>query len=309
MIHKFLLLLLPLLLLSCQETPKDDATPDAPKLIFEPTFKGLSAFLNYQEKVNSRQDLKRIPSLLFTHKSGYTIKSEALLDASGEILKASLEKIDTLGQKVEYTFYFLKEVLSMALVAKSNMRSSTLRQDLTFIFYNANQSPIASYEREVINAKQVPFKAVQSDKKTNDDIDNALQMLSQMQNQSGAFSLRFQGFDEAFNKKFVQFGNDDYSTNLAYAPNDTSVIAFEKNPNAFKQQAFSIQFQDVQEASGLQYQVLTAIQKTNATFYWFQTSYKVVLTLISWKKFSSSAWPFFSQHSLTVKTWKWVAVW
>jgi hypothetical protein len=88
-----------------------------------------------------------------------------------------------------------------------------------------------------------------------------------MQNQVGDFTLRFQGFDEAFNKKFVQFGNEAFSTNLAYAPNDTSVLAFEKNPSAFKKQTYSIQFQDVQEASGLQYQVLTVIQKSNATFY------------------------------------------
>lgn len=267
MIPKFLLLLFPLLLFSCQETPKNVAPQNETQLIFEPAFKGLSAFLNYQEKVNARQDLDRIPSLFFTHKSGYTVKSEALLDTNGEILKASLEQIDTLGQKVQYTFYFLKEVLSMVAVVKSNMRSSTLRNDITFVFYNANQSPIASYARTVVNGKQVPFKAVKSDKKTNNDIDNALQLLSQMQNQSGAFKLYFQGFDEAFNKKFVQFGNDDYSTNLAYAPNDTSVLAFEKNPKGFQQQTFTIQFQDVQEASGLQYQVLTAIQKTNATFY------------------------------------------
>ena len=267
MIPKFLLLLLPLLLFSCIETPQDVAPKNETQLIFEPAFKGLSAFLNYRQKVEQRQDLKRIPSLYFTHKTGYTLKSEALLDDNGEILKANLEKIDTLGHKVQYTFYFLKEVLSMVQVSKSNMRSSTLRDDVTFVFYNANQSPIASYAREVINGKQVPFKSIKSDKKTNNDIDNALQMLSQMQNQDGAFTLRFQGFDEAFNKKFVQFGNEDYSTNLAYAPNDTSVVAFEKNSSSFKQQTFSIQFQDVQEASGLQYQVLTAIQKTNATFY------------------------------------------
>ena len=261
MIPKVLLLLLPFLFLSCKETTKDLSTNNETKLVFEPAFKGLSAFLNYLEKVDARQDLNRLPSLYFTHKTGYTLKSEAQLDPNGEILKASLEKIDTLGFKVQYTFYFLKEVLSMVLVNKTNMRLSTLKNEVSFIFYNANQSPIASYKRAVINGKSGPFKAVSSDKKTNQDIDNALQLLSQMQNQNGAFALHFQGFDEAFNKKFVQFGNDNYSTNLAYAPNDTAVLAFEKNPAAFKQHVYTIQFQDVQEASGLQYQVLTAIQK------------------------------------------------
>jgi hypothetical protein len=260
-IPKVLLLLLPILFLSCKETSNDVVTNKDTKLVFEPAFKGLSAFLNYREKVDARQDLNRLPSLYFTHKTGFTLKSEALLDPKGEILKASLEKIDTLGFKVQYTFYFLKEVLSMVQVVKTNMRLSTLKDAVSFIFYNANQSPIASYKRTVINGKQVPFKSVSSDKKTNQEVDAALQMLSQMQNQGGAFTLRFQGFDEAFNKKFVQFGNEAYSTNLAYAPNDTAVLAFEKNPNAYKQQVYTIQFQDVQEASGLQYQVLTGIQK------------------------------------------------
>ena len=308
MIPKVLLLLLPFLFVSCKETSSDVDTNQESKLVFEPAFKGLSAFLNYLDKVDARQDLKRLPSLFFTHKTGYTLKSTALLDPNGEILKASLEKIDTLGFKVQYTFYFLKEVLSMVQVDKTNMRLSTLKHEVSFVFYNANQSPIASYKKTVINGKQVPFVALSSDKKTNQEVDAALQMLSQMQNQDGAFKLRFQGFDEAFNKKFVQFGNDAYSTNLAYAPNDTSILAFEKNPTAFKQQVYTIQFQDVQEASGLQYQVLTAIQKFNATFYWFQTSYRVVLTLISWKKHFYSASHFFFQHYLTVKTWKWVAV-
>ena len=267
MIPKLLLLLLPLLFLSCKENPNDVASTKETKLIFKPAFKGLSAFLNYRQKVDARKDLSQLPSLYFTHKTGYTLKSKAQLDANGEILKASIEKIDTLGFKINYTFYFLKEVLSMVEVVKTNMRLSTLRNEMTFVFYNANQSPIASYSRKVINGKQTPFIAISSDKKTNQDIEYALQMLSQMQNQEGAFALYFQGLDEAFNKKFVQFGNAAYSTNLAYAPNDTSIIAFEKNPNAFKQQVYTIQFQDVQEASGLQYQVLTAIQKANETLY------------------------------------------
>lgn len=308
MISKVLLILLPLLFFSCKEKPNNVVTTKETKLIFKPVFKGLSAFLNYREKVDARKDLKQLPSLYFTHKTGFTLKSEAQLDPNGEILKASLEKIDTLGFKVNYTFYFLKEVLSMVQVVKTNLRLSTLINDVSFIFYNANQSPIASYTRKVINGKQTPFMAISSEEKTNQDIDDALQMLSQMQNQDGAFKLGFQGFDEAFNKKFVQFGNDIYSTNLAYAPNDTAVLAFEKNPNAFKKQFYTIQFQNVQEASGLQYQVLTAIQKLNATFYWFQTSYSVVLILISWKNYFYSALHFLLRHFLTVKTWKWVAV-
>lgn len=267
MIPKVLLLLFPLLFFSCKEKPNDVATNKETKFIFKPAFKGLSAFLNYRQKVDARSDLKQLPSLYFTHKTGYTLKSNAQLDPNGEILKASIEKIDTLGFKVNYTFYFLKEVLSMVEVVKTNMRLSTLRNEMTFVFYDANQSPIASYSRIVSNGKQKPFMAIRSDQKTNQDIDAALQMLSQMQNQNGDFTLRFQGFDEAFNKKFVQFGNAAYSTNLAYAPNDTSIVAFEKNPNAFKQQVYTIQFQDVQEASGLQYQVLTAIQKSNVTLY------------------------------------------
>jgi hypothetical protein len=45
-------------------------------------------------------------------------------------------------------------------------------------------------------------------------------------------------------------------------------LLFHQNPwFQIKKQFYTIQFQNVQEASGLQYQVLTAIQKLNATFY------------------------------------------
>ena len=82
-----------------------------------------------------------------------------------------------------------------------------------------------------------------------------------MQNQEGAFTLNCQGFDEAFNKKFVQFGNTNFSTNLAYAPNDNILLSLQKNPSIYAYQAFTLQFQEVNDASGLQYQVLTALEK------------------------------------------------
>jgi hypothetical protein len=260
-ILKVLLLLFPILLLSCKETSKDLVAKPTAELSFESSFEGQSSFLNYRQKVENRKDFQRLSSLFFTHKSGYTIKSEAFLDPKGEILKAYLEKVDTFGLKVQYTFYFLKEVLSMAQVVKTHMHESTEKIEDSFIFYNANQSPIACYFRQLVNGEQAPYKAVATDKKSNEEIDLALQMLSQMQNQTGSFSLQFQGFDEAFNKKFVQFGNTEFSTNLAYAPTDEEIASIKSNPEAVKNQNFLLQFQDIQEASGLQYQVLTALQK------------------------------------------------
>ncbi|MCE2864129.1 MAG: hypothetical protein LW804_00755 [Cryomorphaceae bacterium] len=260
MIQKVLLFLLPLLLFSCKEDQKDTEQPKETRLIFKPEFDGLDAFMNYRQKVEARKDLKRLPSLSFTHKTGYSLQSVAFLDPKGEILKATLDQIDTNGHKLTYTFYFLKEVLSMAQVIDEQLRLSNLQYKETFYFYNANQSPIACYTRKVVNGKQSPYLSKAPDSKENQTIEDCLQMLSNMQNQTAQFSLSFQGFDEAFNKKFVQFGNDYYSTNLAYAPTDPMIIGFEKNPEAFKNQTFTIQFQDVQEASGLQYQVLTDIQ-------------------------------------------------
>jgi hypothetical protein len=105
------------------------------------------------------------------------------------------------------------------------------------------------FQQKQLNAKQ--HAAIQKD----------LNSISDMQNQEGAFALNCQGFDEAFNKKFVQFGNNNFSTNLAYAPNDNLLLSFQKNPNIYAHQAFTLQFQEVNDASGLQYQVLTALEK------------------------------------------------
>ena len=261
MIQKVLLFLLPFLLFSCKEDQQDTEQSKETRLIFKPEFDGLDAFMNYRQKVEQRQDLKRLPSLSYTHKTGYSLQSMAFLDPQGEILKATIEKIDTNGHKLTYTFYFLKEVLSMAQVIDEQLRLSNLQYKETFYFYNANQSPIACYTRKVVNGKQTPYLSKTIDLKAHQALEATLLMVSDMQNQTAQFSLSFQGFDEAFNKKFVQFGNSDFSSNLAYAPSDAIILAIEKNPDSFKNQTFTIQFQDVQEASGLQYQVLTNIQK------------------------------------------------
>ena len=252
-------------LFSCHETTEENFQKKA-QLVFKPKFDGLEAFLNYQEKIEQKKDLKTLPSLLFTHKTGYTLQSKVFLDANGEILKAIQERSDTNGVKVSTTFYFLKEVLSMVQVDKENLRLSRLETHQTRVFYDADQRPIAAYNRTLVNGDQSSFfKRANLSAHQHAAIQNDLNALSDMQNQQGAFALYFQGFDEAFKKKFVQFGNTMFSTNLAYAPNESVILALEKNPSAYAQQTFELQYQQIQEASGLQYQVLTGIKKTNAT--------------------------------------------
>lgn len=255
--------LLSLGLFSCRDTIKDNF-PKKAQLIFEPEFDGLDAFLNYRDKIEQRQNLKVLPSLFFTHKSGVTIESRAFLNADDEILKATIDRIDTNGKKLSLTFYFLKEVLSMVCMEEQNLRSSLSIAARTeyFVFYNADQEPIASYTKiGKGKLKNQPYKSFKLPKERHQAIQAYLLLLSDMQNQQGTFELYFQGFDEAFNKKFVQFGNDNYSTNLAYAPQETLIKALEKNPDAYKNEKFTIQHQPIQEASGLQYQVLVGIQK------------------------------------------------
>ncbi|MFM7643248.1 MAG: hypothetical protein ACKO5N_00490 [Sphingomonadales bacterium] len=255
--------LLSLGLFSCRQTIEDNF-PKTAQLVFKPKFEGLDAFLNYQDKIEQRKDLKVLPSLFFTHKSGATIESRAFLNADDEILKATIDRIDTNGKKLSLTFYFLKEVLSMVCMEEQNLRSSLSNAARTeyFVFYNANQSPIASYTRaRKGQPDNTPFRSFKLLNERHQAIQANLLLLSDMQNQEGFFELYFQGFDEAFNKKFVQFGNDNYSTNLAYAPQEELIKALSKNSEAYKGQKFNIQHQPVQEASGLQYQVLVAIEK------------------------------------------------
>lgn len=152
----------------------------------------------------------------------------------------------------------------MVWMEEQNLRSSlsTAPRIAYFVFYNANQEPIASYKRSRKGTRDnQPFKSITLPNHRHQAIQDHLLLLSEMQNQEGLFALYFQGFDEAFNKKFVQFGNNNYSTNLAYAPQETLIKALEKNPDAYNNQKFTIQHQPIQEGSGLQYQVLVGIQK------------------------------------------------
>jgi hypothetical protein len=147
----------------------------------------------------------------------------------------------------------------MVQVDKENLRLSNLELHQTRVFYDADQRPIAAYYRKVNSPKMNSvFQQKQLQAKQHAAIQKDLNSISDMQNQEGAFTLNFQGFEEAFNKKFVQFGNTDFSTNLAYAPNDRLLLSLDKY---YKHQAFTLQFQEVNDASGLQYQVLTALEK------------------------------------------------
>lgn len=257
----FLFGLLWFLVSACNEKPKDNSK-EKNHVGFEPAFKGLNTFLNYQEKIEQRKDLKTLQSLLFTHKSGYILQSKVYLSARGEIFKASLERSDTNGIKVTSTFYFLKEVLTMVQVDKENLRLSNLELHQTRVFYDASQRPIAAYYRKVNNPKNNSvFQQKQLNAKQHADIQKDLNSISDMQNQEGAFTLNCQGFDEAFNKKFVQFGNTNFSTNLAYDPNDKIILSLQKYLSLNAHQAFILAFQEVNDASGLQYQVLTALEK------------------------------------------------
>lgn len=265
MIKKILFFAILWSVFACQQETSTTHSSEQ-KLVFKPSFEGIDAFLNYQEKISNRKDLKVLQSLLFTHKSGYTLQSKVYLDPKGEILMANQEILDTNGRKTIFTYYFLKEVLSMVQIDEQNLRLSQLQLQQTRLFYDADQRPIVAYKRTITSkSKQPAFVQTKLQKQVHAQIQLHLQWVSDMQNQEGQFSLLFQGFDEAFNKKFVQFGNAAFSSNLAYAPNEALIAQLEKNANSFANQTFSIQFQQVQEASGLQYQVLTGISKTDAT--------------------------------------------
>lgn len=252
-------------LVSCSE-PKNENQGSKDQVTFNPKFNGLDAFLNYKEKVDQFKNLKSLPSLFYTHFSGYTLHSKVQLTDNDELIKANLEKIDTNGFQTIYSFYFLKEVLSIVTISKSNHQPTAPTQEQIIVFYSAAQNPIAAYRSTSHNQKaqhrgRMAFQSIAVKKSLHQDIDQHLQYVTEMQNQEGAFELYFQDFDEAFNKKFVQFGNSEFSTNLAFAPNEALIEELQKNPNRYLNNKFHIQHQQVQEASGLSYQVLVTIEK------------------------------------------------
>ena len=149
----------------------------------------------------------------------------------------------------------------MVQITEENMRLSTLRIKQTRVFYDANQRPITAYSRITNGTNKAEFHQVKLQKAQHQLIENNLHMLSDMQNQEEEFALYFQGFDEAFNKQFVQFGNNSFSTNLAFVPKEKLITELQANPTLFKNQIFNIQHQAIQEANGLQYQVLVGISK------------------------------------------------
>ena len=249
------------LLFSCQEHDKQLKEPffDNRGNQFIQPFDGLEAFLNYQEKIENKNDLQKLKSLLFTEINGNTLQSEAFLEKNSDIAKAQLHQTMTDGQQIQYTFYFLKGVLSMAEV-NFNQVSKNFSYS---IFFNAEQSPIATYMHRVVDAEAEgahPWTLCKPQPWLNKSIEKSLRQLSEMQNQEGAFQLHFLGFNEAFNKKFIEFGNANYSTNLAYIDQETLVQQIKKTPQTYQSKTFQIQFEEITEASGFSYQLLTELK-------------------------------------------------
>lgn len=225
-------------------------------------FEGLDAFLKYQHKIDQRTDLQILKSLFFTHKNGNTFESTVSIEKNGEIAKAQLNKTINTKLQMEYTFYFLKGVLSMAKVQLTDPKKCSNYH----IFFNASQSPIATYIQIINNEKSTEnhdFHLCKPQPWLNRDIENGIKQLSDMQNQEGAYQLHFIGFSEAFNKEFIEFGNSNYSTNLTFIPQEKLVQQIKKTPQAYQKPTFFIQFEQITEASGFSYQLLTSL-KVNA---------------------------------------------
>jgi hypothetical protein len=249
-------------LLGCKDNSaqQNAILTDQDGFAYETAFEGIEAFLDYQKKVDQRTDLQNLRSLLFTHKNGKNLQSTAKIDNTGELAKAELNKVLENGQQLNYTFYFLKGVLSTAKIEKVNQEKSQTH----VVFFNAEQSPIASYICYSTASESEPNKNLKLNKNTPSfykDIESTLQQLSDLQNQEGEFTLHFLGFNEAYNKRFIEFGNDTYTTNLAFIPQEPLVQKIQSNPDTYRNKTFNIQFQEITEASGFSYQLLTEISE------------------------------------------------
>lgn len=244
-------------LTACSGNQNPDLANDTNGLVYAPApFDGIKAFLDYQNKVDHHKKLTKLRSLFFTHRTGYTLQSSALLDPSGEITKAELTKVLGNGKQVNYIYYFLKGVLSSAQIQKTYPNHTTTYH----LFFDANQRPITTYVQHTKNAEPSNvFHAVKNSKSLVNEIEVTLGQLSDMQNQEGEFELYFHNFSDAFNKKFIEFGNANYSTNLAYIPQEALVQKIQKSPDTYLSKTFSIQYQEVTEASGFSYQLLTEL--------------------------------------------------
>lgn len=262
MARYILFLIIGIVFISCEEK-QQISTPQTETIQFKKPFKGIDHFLTYKNRIDSTISIKQLPSLQFTHKTGNIIQSTAFFNEQNELVKAELEKTGKNGNQVFYTYYFLKEVLSM--VVKTNIfvknNNSNLKEHI--VFFNANQAPIALYRRNlksIDDDQKTPFIKTLIKNKMIREIDVNLNLFSQMQNQEDQFALYFQEFDEALDKPYIQLGNNYYSTNLVYDENNTIIKEILKNQKKNLSQKFKIEYQFAQDPNGLQYQYLTNIE-------------------------------------------------
>jgi hypothetical protein len=225
------------------------------RIEFSKEHENLNVFENYVKKIDGNKSLEKIQSLLYTDLEGNTTEVFAWIDKKMEIVKLQQMFNEVSGRKIERIFYFLNGIKTMSrqIVYYYDKKQPFFTEERSY--YSLTNSVITTFSRfaKTENLDRATFK---ESKKHGIPHETTLSIIKR----TGDYETRFQGFEEAFGRKFIVVGTEKQTTTLAFnvlSPILTELIKTEKSS---QNKLLEVQFSPMTEPDGFTFQALIDLE-------------------------------------------------
>lgn len=210
--------------------------------------------------IENNPDLTVMKSLAFNNNAGSTIQAIVFFDQFGNEVKMEEKYSDIeTGNYGTSTFYFKEG----RLFASKEIYHDELRKKPTFVervsYYDSIPKVKLSKERTTFYEEDLPntqFKAIQP---VACSFDRAMRAL----NEEGEFITTFQGFITNGDMEYILVGENSengFVSSLSITYKDPLLEKLKSNERKYLGTLLEVEFQEAEDVSGMNYQLLTSIK-------------------------------------------------
>jgi hypothetical protein len=251
-LKKLLVPFLCIIIVSCNDHDETiQIQPLKKRIVFSAKNKHLSVFENYAKKIDGNKNLEKIQSLIYMDTAGNTSEAFAWIDKKNEIVKLQQNVSLMTGKKIERVFYFLNglKTMSRQIVYYYDKKIPVFSEERSY--YSLKNSVIASFTR-YSKTEELDLATFNETKKHAIPHEIALSIIKR----TGDFETRLQGFEEAFDRKFIILGTENQTTSVAFNVESPILSELIKAKESRRNTLLDVQFSPITEPNGFTFQAL-----------------------------------------------------
>jgi hypothetical protein len=255
-LNKFLIPFFCFVVVSCNDQSEPiQIQPLKKRIVFSGKNKHLMVFENYAKKIDGNKSLEKIQSLIYMDSAGNTSEAFAWIDKKNEIVKLQQTTSLATGRKIERIFYFLNGLKSMSrqLVYYYERKIPVFSEERSY--YSLKNSVIATFYR-FSKTEEIDLATFNETRKHSVSHETAVAIIKR----TGDFETRFQGFEEAFEKKFIVLGTENQTTTAAFNVLSPILSELIRNEKSRQNTLLDVQFTPITEPNGFTFQALIQLE-------------------------------------------------